>query len=73
MDIQSEKIELTKLLLSTNNPNILNSIREIFNLNKTDDFWDELGIEEKEEIKKGSKEIRNGEFISYDSFMSTHR
>ncbi len=73
MDIQAEKIELTKLLLSTDNPNILSSIREIFKLNKTDDFWDELNIKEKEEIKRGTEEIQNGDFLSYDSFMSSHR
>ncbi|WP_010182333.1 hypothetical protein [Aquimarina agarilytica] len=73
MDMQAEKIELTKLLLSTDNPNILNSIREIFKLNRTDDFWDELSIEEKEEIERGTEDIKNGEFQSYDSFMSSHR
>lgn len=42
MNIQAEKIELVKLLLDTENPKIIESIKNIFKREKTDDFWDDL-------------------------------
>lgn len=73
MDIQAEKIQLAKLLLETENPNIIESIKKIFKKNKAIDFWDELSPEQKDEIEKASTEIENGEVTDYDSFMQKHR
>jgi len=73
MDIQTEKLELIKLLLNTDNPGIIQSIRQIFQKEKTTDFWDELSSEQQLEIKQGSSEIEQGKFSDYDSFMSKHR
>lgn len=73
MDIQAEKLELMKLLLNTENPNIIQSIRQIFRKEKTTDFWDELSSEQQAEIKRGSLEIKQGKISDYDSFMSKHR
>lgn len=73
MDIQAEKIQLAKLLLETENINIIKSVREIFNKSKTVDFWDELTDEQKNEIDKASIEIEKGAFADYDSFMEKHR
>jgi predicted Zn-ribbon and HTH transcriptional regulator len=69
MDIQAEKIELMKLLLTTDNPSILESIKQIFKKEKTADFWDELSVSEKKEINQGIAEIERGEKISYESFL----
>jgi len=73
MDIQAEKIQLAKLLLETDNPDIIKSVKKIFNQNKTLDFWDELSPEQKDEIEKASIEIENGEFTDYDSFIQKHK
>lgn len=73
MDIQAEKIELVKLLLNTNNPKIIQSIKQIFKKENTSDFWDELTSDEQKEIKSAGKEINEGKFSDYDSFMSKHR
>lgn len=73
MDIQAEKIQLAKLLLETENLNIIKSIKTIFKQNKEFDFWDELSAEQKDEIEKASIEIENGEITNYDSFMQKHR
>ncbi|MCF6224523.1 MAG: hypothetical protein L3J34_12475 [Flavobacteriaceae bacterium] len=73
MNIQTEKIELMKLLLNTENPSIIQSIRQIFRNYKTPDFWDELSSEQQLEIKKGFSEIEKGEFSDFDSFISKHR
>jgi len=73
MDIQTEKVRLMQLLLNTDNPSIIQSIKDIFNKNKTKDFWDELTVEQQKEIKQGSKEIDEGKTTDYDTFMSKHR
>lgn len=73
MDIQAEKIELVKLLLDTENPKIIESIKKIFKKAKTSDFWDDLPIEHCIEIKKATREIKKGEVTDYDSFMQKHR
>lgn len=73
MNIQAEKIELTKLLLNTDNPSILKSIKDIFRKANSTDFWDTLSSEQQQEIKKASQEIENGEVTDYEEFMSKHR
>ena len=73
MDIQAEKIELVKMLLDTENPKIIESIKKIFKKEKTSDFWNDLSIEQREEIEKATLEIKNGEVTDYDTFMQKHR
>ena len=72
MNIQAEKIVLTKMLLETENPKIIESIKEIFKKEQTPDFWDSLSVEQREEIEKASLEIKNGEVTDYDTFMQKH-
>jgi hypothetical protein len=73
MNIQAEKIELAKLLLSTDNPKIIQSIKQIFKKEKTSDFWNELTSEQQVEIKQAIEEINEGKVTDYDSFMVNHR
>ncbi|MGE0931785.1 hypothetical protein [Peijinzhouia sedimentorum] len=73
MNIQAEKIELVKMLLDTENPKIIESIKKIFKKEKSSDFWDDLSIEQRKEIEKASLEIKNGEVTDFDSFMKKHR
>ena len=73
MNIQAEKIHLVKMLLDTENPKIIESIKKIFKNEKKMDFWDELLPEQREEIEKASREIKNGEVRDYGSFMRKHR
>lgn len=73
MDIQTEKIELAKLLLNTNNPKIIQSIKQIFKKEKTADFWDELTSDQKKEIRTARKEIKDEKSSDYESFMTKHR
>jgi len=54
MNIQSEKIELAKLLLSTNNPKIIQSVRQISKKEKTLDVWEEHTPDQKKEINTSS-------------------
>ena len=73
MNIQEEKIHLAKLLLETEDQNTINSIKEIFSKNEIVDFWDELSVEQKNEIENASIEIQKGEVTDFDSFIQKHR
>ncbi|XCF07012.1 hypothetical protein ABI125_03915 [Tamlana crocina] len=73
MDIQAEKIKLVKMLLDTENPKIIVSIKNIFKKEKASDFWDDLSIEQRKEIEKASQEIKNGEVTDYNTFIQKHR
>jgi hypothetical protein len=73
MNIQAEKIEIMKLILETENPSILESVKNIFIKSKNEDFWETLSNDQKEDILQGIKEIENGEVVDYENLMSKHR
>lgn len=73
MNIQAEKLELVRMILDTDNPSILSSIKRIFESYKNIDFWDSLQESQKEEILKGIEEVENGETVDYEEFMKKHR
>ncbi|KIA82649.1 hypothetical protein [Flavobacterium sp. AED] len=62
MDIQSEKLELIKLLLETNDKAIIEAIKNIFKSEKKD-VWKELSPEEQEEIDLGIQEANRGDKV----------
>ena len=72
MNIQAEKIALAKMLLETDDPKIIESIKEIFKKEQSPDFWDSLSVEQREEIEKASLEIKNREVTDYETFMQKH-
>lgn len=72
MDIQAEKIALMKLLLNTNNPKIIESIKQVFRKEKID-IWDELTTEQQSEIELGLHQINEGKVTDYDTIMKKHR
>jgi DUF438 domain-containing protein len=69
MNIQAEKIELVKMLLDTENPEIIESIKNIFKKENSSDFWNELSLAEQNEIKQGIEELDNGKRVSYESVL----
>ncbi|MDP2891340.1 MAG: hypothetical protein Q8P34_20540 [Bacteroidota bacterium] len=73
MDIQAEKLEIMKMLLETDNPGILNSIRKIFEKELKVDFWENISTDQKDDILKGIEEIENGEFVDYENFINKHK
>jgi hypothetical protein len=73
MNIQAEKIEIMKMILDTDNPSILESVKKIFKKSTTADFWDTLPQEQREDILQGIKDIENGEIIDYEDFMKQYR
>lgn len=62
-----------KLILETNSPSILESIKGLLNRNKTADFGETLSKDQKDDILQGINEIENGEVVDYEDFMKKHR
>jgi hypothetical protein len=73
MNIQAEKIEIMKLILDTDNPKILESVKNLLEKDTTTDFWTALTPSQKEDIHQGIKDIVNGEVIDYEDFMKKFR
>jgi predicted Zn-ribbon and HTH transcriptional regulator len=73
MNIQAEKIELVKMILETDNPSILSSIKKMLKRESKKDFWDTLPQSQKEDIMKGIEEIENGEIVDYEDFIKKHK
>jgi len=73
MNIQAEKIEIMKMILETNNPSILKSVKNIFRESTKTDFWETISQEQKDDILQGIEDIENGEVVDYKDFMKKHR
>jgi len=73
MNIQAEKIEIMKMILETNNPGILKSVKNIFRESTKTDFWETITQEQKDDILQGIEDIENGEVVDYKDFMKKHR
>lgn len=70
MDIQASKIELAKIILSIENPELINKIKNII-VDDTEDFWLRLTSTEKDEIEFGLSQLDKGLRISADDFLSS--
>jgi len=68
MDIQTSKIELAKIILNIENPDLIEKIRGLI-INEPEDFWLGLSNTEKEEIEFGIEQLDKGHRISFDEFM----
>lgn len=73
MNIQAEKLEIMKLILETDNPGIIESIKDIFKKKAPLDFWETLPQSQKDDILQGIKEIENGDFSDFEAFIKKHR
>ena len=73
MNIQTEKLELMRLILETNNPKIIESIKKIFKKEDTKDFWFDLSSQDRDAILAGIEDDENGDVIDYNDFISKHK
>jgi len=62
MDLQSEKLELIKLLLETDDTAIIESLKNIFKSEKKD-IWKQLSAEEQEKIDLRIQEANRGDQV----------
>ena len=64
MDLQSEKLELIKMLLETNDKAIIESIKNIL-LSEKKDLWEELSPEQQDEINLEIQESNRGDVVDF--------
>ena len=73
MNIQTEKLAIMRMILETDNPGILESIKMLFSKESSKDFWTNLHQDQKDEILNGLDQIEKGETVIYDEFMTKHK
>ena len=73
MNLQAEKLEIMKLILETENPGILKSIKGLLWKAEKPDFWETLSQEQQNEILAGIRDIENDDTVDYQEFMERFR
>ena len=68
MDIQATKLHLIELLLRTEKQEVLDRLLSVFTDNQTD-WWDELSVEEQNEIQTGIKQMENNQLVDHEEVM----
>jgi len=68
MDIQAEKIELVKMLLDTDDPEIINRLKMVFE--EDHDFYDDLPNHVKDDIDAATDEIAKGQVYDHEFVMN---
>jgi hypothetical protein len=71
MDIHTSKLELVKLIVNIENPDIIDKLIR-FIKSEQEDFWIELNESEKEEIKLGISQLDSGQRISLEDFRKKY-
>ncbi|SHF88065.1 hypothetical protein SAMN05444396_102223 [Flavobacterium segetis] len=62
MDIQSDKLELIKLLIETEDQSLINAVKSIFSSQKKE-VWTQLSAEEQEKIEIRIHEANRGDSV----------
>jgi hypothetical protein len=73
VNLQAEKIQLTKWILGTDNVKVLDKIRNILIKEQNVDFWNKLSLEQKKDIELGLSEVADGKVIEYETLMDKFR
>lgn len=71
MDIQALKIELAKRLLDSDDLNLIEEIKSIFD-RKEEDFWDTLPDHVKQGIKRGLQQAESGQVVPHETVMQKY-
>jgi hypothetical protein len=71
MDVQTEKIELAKRLLETDDEAVLLQIKEVFESHDKD-FWSDLPEHVKAGIERGRKQAAEGKLTPHDEVMKKY-
>lgn len=73
MSLQSEKMQLVRLILASENSRVLNEIKLLFQNEGKVDFWDELSVEQQAEVMEGIEQAEKGEMLSFEDFVAKRR
>ena len=70
MNIEATKLELMHLLLQTQQKSLLVKLKKVFEEEQID-WFNEMSLEEQQELKKGIDQADNQEFISHEKVMKS--
>ncbi|KAB2916195.1 hypothetical protein QQ054_35455 [Oscillatoria amoena NRMC-F 0135] len=69
MDIQTEKLQLMKMLLETEDKSILKQLKAVFDSRTKSDIWDEWDDEVRKDVEEAIAELDRGEGIPHAVVM----
>jgi len=73
MDIQTLKIELVQRILKSNRADLLQKIDQLFKMEGTNDWWDELPPEIQDSIMLGLKDVEEDRLLTHDQVVKEAR
>ncbi|TZF86456.1 hypothetical protein FW774_05275 (plasmid) [Pedobacter sp. BS3] len=71
MDLQADKIELVKMLLETEDRDLIEAVRDLFK-SRQEDFWPGLPVHVKKGIKKSKKQATCGLLTAHDEVIKKY-
>lgn len=72
MDLQTEKIELVRRLLDTEDEVLIQEVKAVFESHEND-FWEELPLHVKEGIERSRKQAEQGLLSPHDVVMQKYK
>jgi hypothetical protein len=73
MNLQTEKLELMRLILETESEGIVKAAKNLFKSAKAEaELWESLPQEHRNDILEGIREIEAGQVVDYQTFMLQH-
>jgi len=73
MDIQTEKIELAKRLLDTDNKSIIDAIKSVFKSFESTENWGDLPDKVISDVEESNRQIDAGMGIPHDKARETYK
>jgi hypothetical protein len=73
MDIQTEKIELAKRLLDTENRSLIDAVKSVFKSFEVNDEWDDLPEKVIADTEESMRQIEEGKGISHEVAQATYK
>jgi len=72
MNMQSEKLRLLRMLIDTEDEDLLKHLHAVFELHKNGDLWEDLPAEVKVSVQRGLLQSERNEVISHKQVMKKH-
>lgn len=70
MDIQTLKLDLVERIVKTENTSVLVKIKQLFQPEKDEDWWEGLPREVQDSIAEGLNDVVNGNVFTHEQVIS---
>lgn len=72
MNIQAEKLELMRMILEINEPEIIEKVKNLLHRESKIENWDSLRTEQMDDILWGIDDIENNDTEDFDEFIKKY-